>query len=92
MREFRNYLERCLVMQTAVPLESASPAEQRTSRAIDPRVPYADARQLALEEFERAYIEGLLALHDHKVSAAARAAGIARVYLYRLMSRHGLGR
>jgi two-component system response regulator GlrR len=88
VRELRNYLERCLVLQTAAPLEGAHPA--RSAATIDPRVPYADARQAALDEFERRYVEALLALHDHKVATAARAAGIARVYLYRLMQRHGL--
>jgi transcriptional regulator of acetoin/glycerol metabolism len=34
-------------------------------------------------------VRELLNAHGGRVSAAARAAGIGRVYLYRLMRRHG---
>jgi DNA-binding NtrC family response regulator len=40
--------------------------------------------------FERVYLERLLARHDDNVSAAARAAGLDRLKLYRLLWRHGL--
>ncbi len=52
---------------------------------------YADARRRAVDQFERDYVAGLLRAHDGKVAAAARTAGVARVYLYRLMRKHGLG-
>ena len=58
--------------------------------AVDPDVEYAEARTRALEAFERAYVRELLNAHGGRVSAAARAAGIGRVYLYRLMRRHGV--
>jgi transcriptional regulator of acetoin/glycerol metabolism len=58
--------------------------------AADPSLPYAEARRRALEGFERAYLRALLDAHGGKVALAARAAGIDRVYLYRLMRRHGV--
>ena len=88
VRELRNYLERSLVLQAPAPLRepSAPPREG----AADLSLPYADARRRALDAFERAYAEGIVRAHHGKVAAAARAAGIARVYLHRLLRRHGL--
>jgi transcriptional regulator of acetoin/glycerol metabolism len=40
--------------------------------------------------FEHAYLQDLLARHDGNVSAAARAAGVDRIHLYRLLWRNGL--
>jgi two-component system, NtrC family, response regulator GlrR len=40
--------------------------------------------------FERRYLEELLRQHENRVSAAARAAGVDRIYFYRLLWKHGL--
>jgi two-component system, NtrC family, response regulator GlrR len=95
IRELRNHLERCLVFQEALPIGelAASPSGQSaTSSAptVDAREPYAVARRRAIEEFERVYVRELLALHDSKMTPAATAAGVGRVYLYKLARRHGL--
>jgi len=92
VRELRNYLERCLVFEEPMPLDGgdSGPVAARAVPAIDPHVPYADARRNALEAFERAYVAALLDAHGGKVALAAGAAGIDRVYLYRLMRRHGV--
>jgi two-component system, NtrC family, response regulator GlrR len=89
VRELRNYLERCLVLGT---VESAADDPGVTSEgfAVDPTAPYASERDRALADFERRYFQGLLRLHDGKVSRAAGAAGIDRAYLYRLLRRHGI--
>jgi DNA-binding NtrC family response regulator len=90
VRELRNYLERCLVFEEPVPLDDAGSGPLRAAApVVDARVPYAEARRQALETFERAYVRALLDAHGGKVALAARAAGIDRVYLYRLMRRHG---
>ena len=91
-RELRKCPERWVVLEGPLPLEGA-PASSSTAAAlpqVDAAQPYADARDGAIEAFERAYVEALLRLHKGNVSAAARAAGITRVYLYRLLGRHGL--
>jgi two-component system, NtrC family, response regulator GlrR len=91
VRELRNYLERCLVFQDALPVAGEAPRGGAMSTAgIDPKLPYAEARRRALDGFERGYAEALLREHNGKVSAAAAAAGMDRVYLYRLLRRHGL--
>ena len=86
MRELRNYLERCAVLDdlaTTTPEPDAAP---------DVNQPYQQARDQVLAEFERRYVEQLLRVHRGNVSAAARSSGIDRTYLHRLMRRHGLGR
>ena len=85
-RELRNHLERCLAFEEALPV-----GEERAPRTetIDASLPYPEARRRALDSFERAYVKGLLARHGGKVSQAASAANIDRVYLHRLLKRHG---
>ena len=92
VRELRNHLERCLVFEEPMaPADGGAPPPRPTAAAaVDPRVTYAEGRRRALEGFEKSYIRALLDMHAGKVSVAARAAGIDRVYLYRLMRRHGV--
>jgi DNA-binding NtrC family response regulator len=92
IRELRNHMERCLVLEDALPPVDDAVAEASPSGAIevDPNVAYAEARRRALDGFERAYVTALLKAHQGKVSQAASAADVDRVYLYRLMRRHGL--
>ena len=40
--------------------------------------------------FEREYLAALVAAHGGNIRAAAASAGIDRVYLYRLLWKHGL--
>jgi len=88
VRELRNYLSRCVVLGEAQPITPAE--DEPRSWQVDPEKPYADARNAALAMFERDYVTALLEHHDGNVSAAARAAGMARPYLHRLLRRHGL--
>jgi DNA-binding NtrC family response regulator len=88
VRELRNYLERCLVFQEAVPI--GEPPASEAPLGIDVAVPYVEARRRLLNRFEREYTIELLKAHDGKVAAAANAAEVDRVYIYRLMKRHGI--
>lgn len=101
VRELRNYLERCVVLHRAPPLGESIGAVQQDLGSeqqelpppyLDPRLSYAEARQLAVDDFEKRYLEGLLQHHGGIVSHAARAAGINRAYLYRLLDRHSIRR
>jgi DNA-binding NtrC family response regulator len=97
VRELRNYLERCLVFQDALPLgpelglELGQTASSPVRAGDDAMLaePLTAARDRAAMELERRYLEALLARHDRMIDAAA-AAGIGRVYLYKLMVKHGL--
>ncbi|WP_370450752.1 MULTISPECIES: sigma-54 interaction domain-containing protein [unclassified Corallococcus] len=91
VRELRNHLERCLVFQSALPPALSDSGHPPVApRSVDAALTYAEARRQALESFEHDYVEALLKLHGGKVSQAAAAADMDRVYLYRLLRRHGL--
>jgi transcriptional regulator with GAF, ATPase, and Fis domain len=92
MRELRNHLERCAVLQEALDpgLESEGTPTESPPVAFDSHVPYSAARRRALDAFERFYVKALLEFHKGKVSEAAESAGIDRVHLYRLIKRHRL--
>jgi len=86
VRELRNHIERCLVLQDDIPIADVGAPD--VMAPIDARVSYAESRRRALMDFERRYLRALLDLHGGNVSEAARSAGIARVYLHRLLRRH----
>jgi transcriptional regulator with PAS, ATPase and Fis domain len=85
VRELRNYVEGCLVRQDA-----SVPVTPGSEPVIDIAVPLGVVRERWVRHVERRYLEQLLAAHGNNVSAAARAAGIDRVHLHRLLSRAGL--
>jgi DNA-binding NtrC family response regulator len=90
VRELRNYLERCLVFDQTMPVarrDAAGPPAPPDP--LDPDLPYAVARRAAMDRFEAAYVEALLARHGGKVQQAAAAAGLGRVQLWRLTRKHG---
>jgi DNA-binding NtrC family response regulator len=93
VRELRNYVERCLAFADRRPPLGASDEAAATASATPVAQPGQDlksARESWVQTFERQYLQQLLAEHEGNVSAAARAAGIDRRYLYRLLWRHGL--
>jgi len=67
--------------------DSADPLAQLT---IDVAQPLRVVREQWSRSLERRYLEQLLVVHGGNVSAAARAAGVDRVHLHRLLSRNGL--
>jgi DNA-binding NtrC family response regulator len=50
-------------------------------------LPIARAREQLLDEFERVYIERVLAAHGGDIAKAASASGIARRQFFRLKAR-----
>ena len=85
VRELKNYVEVCLVRQEA----SLAPAPSHEP-AIDVTQPLRVVRDRWVRHVERRYLEELLAAHGGNVSAAARAAGVDRVHLHRLLRSAGL--
>jgi DNA-binding NtrC family response regulator len=88
VRELRNHLEQCAVFgERRLP---NAPASAHPAREIDLQASYEIARRQAIDHFERTYLATLLERHGGNVAAAARAAGVNRAYLYRMLGRHGL--
>ena len=50
-------------------------------------LPYKEARRLYLDSFQRAYVRGVLESHDGNISRAARAAGMDRRSIQRILKR-----
>ena len=90
VRELRNYLERCLVFEQQLPFTDGAADDGADGIVVDVEAPYEEARRKVLAEFERRYVEAQLERHGGSVTKAARAAGIGRVYVYKLLKRHGL--
>ncbi|MBL8940998.1 MAG: sigma 54-dependent Fis family transcriptional regulator [Archangium sp.] len=81
VRELKNVVERILALGEDAVLPKA------------PEVSGADfhaAKERALAAFERSYLEALLTRHQGSAAAAAREAGIARSYLYKMLEQHGV--
>jgi DNA-binding NtrC family response regulator len=85
VRELRNYVESCLARQEST-LATVTPSEP----TIDITAPLRVVRDRWQRHVERQYLEALLAAHGGNVSAAARAAGIDRVHMHRLLAKLGL--
>ncbi|HVZ72415.1 MAG TPA: sigma 54-interacting transcriptional regulator [Polyangia bacterium] len=103
VRELRNVLERAVlfrqpvrepsVIAAAAPPARAGGASNGDVRAaIDPKVPFKVAKQDLIDEFERRYIRALLDAHGGNISAAARAAGIDRMSIHKMLTRLGMDR
>jgi len=87
VRELRNYVERCLALRQH---GAASPALAADAPAIDLELPLKTARDRHVRAFEHAYLRQALESAGNNVTAAARIAGIDRIYFYRLLWKYGL--
>ena len=75
---------------TVTPSHTATSAESAMTVPVDVGVPFKIAKQNVISEFEKRYISRLLAQHDGNISAAARAAGIDRMSIHKMLHRLGL--
>jgi len=91
IRELRNFVERCVALgDVRAPASNRAPTQATPESAAISHRPLREAREEWTNNFERRYLEELLATHENRVSAAARAAGVDRIYFYRLLWKHGL--
>jgi DNA-binding NtrC family response regulator len=75
---------------TVTPSQTATSTDASMTVPVDVTVPFKDAKQNVISEFEKRYISRLLAQHDGNISAAARAAGIDRMSIHKMLHRLGL--
>ena len=97
VRELRNFVERMVVLEgedaslrVGDPSSKAPPATPAIPADIE--VPFRRAKDDAVDRFEKGYLTQLLAWAEGNVSRAARKAAVDRMYLHRLLQRHGLKR
>ena len=101
VRELRNYVERSIVLQTArmslPPSAGGAGALVGTAGGsgggrggeVDVTVPFKVAKDALIDGFERSYLRGILEAAGGNMTKAARMAGIDRMYLHRLVQKHG---
>ncbi|KFE70745.1 sigma 54-interacting transcriptional regulator [Hyalangium minutum] len=73
--------------RVAVPVTAAAAA---AAAAPELDLPFKEAKERLIEGFERDYLKSLLERCEGNVSRASREAGIDRVYLRKLLKKHGL--
>jgi two-component system, NtrC family, nitrogen regulation response regulator GlnG len=102
VRELKNVLERALSIAPDVPsldttllglddLPGAVAVNEGAAPLVDTTVPFKESKDRLVHAWEREYVTTLLDRAGGNVSLAARNAGIDRVYLHRLLKKHGLG-
>jgi DNA-binding NtrC family response regulator len=94
VRELKNVIERAVSLAPAgTPLDPhllGLEQTQQTARGLPAGTSYKEAKERLLLEWERTFIQDLLRRADGNVSKAARTGGLDRVYLHRLMKKHGI--
>jgi two-component system, NtrC family, response regulator GlrR len=93
VRELENVIERAVIVAREEQIGDVGPflgtgGETRTT--VDLTLPFREAKAQVVEEFERAYLTGVLALHGGKLTAAARHADMDNKNLWEKMVRYGL--
>jgi len=91
VRELRNVVEQVVNLgEESLPdLESAS-GERGPGASADLDLPFKEAKERLVEGFERDYLRNLLERCEGNISRASREADIDRVYLRKLLKKHGI--
>jgi DNA-binding NtrC family response regulator len=102
VRELENIIERAFIFTTGTTILPSTlgiagldshNAASSTAQAARPRISsrvYAEARETALADFEREFLQTLLAEHEGNVTAAAQEAQLTRQYFHRMMQRYDI--
>ncbi|NIR45403.1 MAG: sigma-54-dependent Fis family transcriptional regulator [Gemmatimonadetes bacterium] len=95
VRELRNAVERAVVLAEGDRITAADlpghitgrPGPLRPGEAVLAGLSYAEAKARAIETFERGFLEAALERHDGNISATARALGLHRQSLQKMLKR-----
>ena len=103
VRELRNTVERGASLAEGLKLEIPDllPSNTRlgavvsathgsASQFVDEGLPFKEAKQRVLDQFEAAYLKSLLDKHGGNVTRSAQAAGLTRYHLRELAKRFGI--
>jgi DNA-binding NtrC family response regulator len=94
VRELENVVERAVIVAKSEVLTDLQRflAPAGAHAAVDLSLPFRDAKARVVEEFERAYIAGLLESHGGKLTAAAKHADMDPKNFSDKVTRYGLRR
>ena len=102
VRELKNTVERAASLADGMELtvRDLMPSSQKTPPAalpggnaeqfVEDGMPFKEAKQRVLDEFEAAYIQKLLEVNDNNVTRSAKAAGLTRYHLRELAKKYGI--
>ncbi len=99
IRELRNVLERAVSLAPDEPVldphllgldEPSLLRADVSGPPVDISSTFKEAKDRLVQAWEREYVMALLAKYEGNVSLAARSGGLDRVYLHRLIKKHGL--
>ena len=94
VRELENVIERAVIVakgDTITDVERFLAGETARSR-VDLSLPFRDAKARVVEEFERAYVAGVLEKEGGKLTAAAKHADMDPKNFHEKLTRYGLRR
>jgi DNA-binding NtrC family response regulator len=94
VRELENVIERAVIVarsDTVTDVERFLTGEGERAR-VDLSLPFREAKARVVEEFERAYIAGVLEAHGGKLTAAAKHADMDPKNFSEKLARYGLRR
>ncbi|MGH7753679.1 MAG: sigma 54-interacting transcriptional regulator, partial [Gemmatimonadales bacterium] len=94
VRELENVIERAVIVAGGDTLADVERflAPTGAHAPVDLSLPFRDAKARVVEEFERAYISGVLETHGGKLTAAAKHADMDPKNFSETLSRYGLRR
>jgi DNA-binding NtrC family response regulator len=92
VRELRNAIAQVVHLgEGALPELDERPGRAGAGAAApDLTLPFKEAKERLIQGFERDYLKGLIERCEGNLSRASREAGIDRVYLRKLLRKHGL--
>jgi len=95
VRELENVIERAVIVakgEVLTGLERFLEGSGTAQAPVDLSLPFREAKARIVEEFERAYVQGLLESHGGKLTAAAKHADMDPKNFSDKMARYGLRR
>jgi len=97
IRELENLMERAYILETTSMLTAESfPGElfegvqASPGAAHNALLPLAQARRLAVEEFEKNYLTNIVKRNNGRINRSAQQAGVTTRQLHKLMTKYGI--
>jgi DNA-binding NtrC family response regulator len=93
VRELENLVERAVIVARDEVIADVAPflaPAEGAPPTVDLTLPFREAKARLVEEFERAYVTGVLGLYGGRLSAAARHADMDHKNLWEKLVRYGL--